>query len=182
MASAIARTRARVPILGGSFAVWGVLYSSFDCSFSAIRKKEDPWNAILSGAATGGLLAARAGVKAMGKNALIGGVILAAIEGLNIVITRSLVPYIEKMNTQQGVIIDKLDPPVDPLRTHYKAIPLYDQQPIYQQQSNNGFDIDKTAQFDTHDDNWKNALNTTEIKEDEKDKKETSTKPFYQFW
>jgi hypothetical protein len=34
----------------------------------------------LSGAATGGLLAARAGLKAAGKNALVGGVILAAIE------------------------------------------------------------------------------------------------------
>lgn len=53
-----------------------------DCTFL----QEDPWNAIMSGAATGGILAARAGMKAAGKSALVGGVILAAIEGLNIVV------------------------------------------------------------------------------------------------
>ena len=110
----------------------------------------------------------------MGKNALIGGVILAAIEGLNIVITRSLMPYMQKMQEQNGIPIDKLDPPIDPLRSHYKAMPLYEQQPIYQQQSNNGFDIDTTAQFDTHDDNWRDKLI------EKTDKKEE--KPFYKFW
>lgn len=49
-------------------------------------QQEDPWNAIMSGAATGGILAARAGIKAAGKSALVGGVILAAIEGLNILV------------------------------------------------------------------------------------------------
>ena len=39
----------------GSFAVWGTLFSICDCTFTYIRKKEDPWNAIASGAATGGL-------------------------------------------------------------------------------------------------------------------------------
>lgn len=43
----------------GAFAVWGLCFASFDCSIAAIRKKEDPWNAILSGACTGGLLAIR---------------------------------------------------------------------------------------------------------------------------
>jgi mitochondrial import inner membrane translocase subunit TIM17 len=47
------RVKTRVPIVAGSFAVWGVCFSSFDCTFTALRKKEDPWNAILSGAATG---------------------------------------------------------------------------------------------------------------------------------
>ena len=81
---------------GGSFAVWGMLFSCFDCTFTHIRKKEDPWNAIMSGAATGGLLAARAGLKAAGKNAAVGGVILAAIEGLQIVLARVLGPWMEK--------------------------------------------------------------------------------------
>jgi mitochondrial import inner membrane translocase subunit TIM17 len=40
----------------------------------------------MSGAATGGILAIRAGVKAAGKSALAGGLILAAIEGLNILL------------------------------------------------------------------------------------------------
>ncbi len=43
----------------GQFAVWGLLFSTFDCSLAAIRRKEDPWNAIGSGAITGGLLAIR---------------------------------------------------------------------------------------------------------------------------
>lgn len=80
--------KARAPALGGSFAVWGALYSSFDCSLSAIRQKEDPWNSILSGAATGGVLSARAGAKAAAKNAIIGGVLLGVIEGLGIMLTR----------------------------------------------------------------------------------------------
>jgi import inner membrane translocase subunit TIM17 len=44
----------------------------------------------MSGAATGGLLAIRAGPKAAGKNALIGGVLLALIEGLGILISNQL--------------------------------------------------------------------------------------------
>lgn len=44
----------------------------------------------MSGAATGGILAARAGLKAAGKSALVGGVILAAIEGLNILVVSTI--------------------------------------------------------------------------------------------
>lgn len=52
------------------------------------RKKEDPWNSIISGAATGGILAARNGVGAMAGSAIIGGVLLALIEGVGILFTR----------------------------------------------------------------------------------------------
>jgi len=76
----------RAPTLGGNFAVWGGLFSTYDCAFAGLRKREDPWNAIAAGAATGGTLAARAGLKAMGKNALIGGILLAMIEGLGVAI------------------------------------------------------------------------------------------------
>ena len=79
--------------------------------------QEDPWNAILSGAATGGILAARAGLKAAGKSALVGGVILAAIEGLNIVLMRVVLPSFEAKQAE-NVVIDRLDPPVDPMRRH----------------------------------------------------------------
>lgn len=70
--------------MGGQFAVWGGLFACCDCSLSAIRQKEDPWNSIISGAATGGILAARAGPKAMASAAVVGGVILALIEGMGI--------------------------------------------------------------------------------------------------
>ncbi len=45
--------QARSPVLGGNFAVWGGLFAACDCSLVALRRKEDPWNSILSGAATG---------------------------------------------------------------------------------------------------------------------------------
>ncbi len=45
--------------------MWGGLFSTFDCSLVYLRKKEDPWNAIMSGAMTGGVLSARG--EAVGK-------------------------------------------------------------------------------------------------------------------
>jgi len=80
--------KTRAPIIGGNFAVWGGLFSTIDCSLIKLRGKEDPWNAIVSGAATGGILAARSGVGAMVGSALIGGVLLAMIEGVGILFTR----------------------------------------------------------------------------------------------
>lgn len=104
--------KARGPVLGGSFAVWGALFASFDCSFAAVRRKEDPWNSIMSGAATGALLAARAGPKAAGKNALIGGILLAGIEGLGIMITKMSAPPIPTAeDMQQQNMQDPLAPP-----------------------------------------------------------------------
>lgn len=43
----------------GNFAVWGGLFSAIDCSLVYIRKKEDPWNSITSGALTGAVLSVR---------------------------------------------------------------------------------------------------------------------------
>eukprot|EP00124_Ichthyophonus_hoferi_P001077 Ihof_evm17s49 gene=Ihof_evmTU17s49 len=57
--SSINAIKARAPVLGGNFAAWGGMFSVFDCVLVAIRQKEDPWNAIWSGALTGGVLAAR---------------------------------------------------------------------------------------------------------------------------
>lgn len=86
----ITAVKARAPVLGGNFAVWGGLFSTFDCTLAAIRKKEDAWNSIFSGAATGGVLAARGGWRAAGRNAAIGGLLLGMIEGLNIFITKMM--------------------------------------------------------------------------------------------
>ncbi|VVA91973.1 unnamed protein product [Arabis nemorensis] len=77
------------PKLGGSFAVWGGLYSTFDCAFVYARQKEDPWNSIFSGAATGGLLALRQGFASSTRAALFGGVILALIEGAGIMMNKA---------------------------------------------------------------------------------------------
>ncbi|CAN6284359.1 unnamed protein product [Urochloa humidicola] len=64
------------PRLGGSFAVWGGLFSTFDCAFVYARGKEDPWNSIAAGAATGGLLAVRQGLLSCGRSAVFGGALL----------------------------------------------------------------------------------------------------------
>ena len=42
---ALTAVKARAPVLGGNFAVWGGLFSTFDCAIKGLRKKEDPYNA-----------------------------------------------------------------------------------------------------------------------------------------
>lgn len=78
----------RAPIIAGNFAIWGGVFSLIDCTLVHYRKKEDPWNSIISGAATGGILAARSGLPTMAGSALIGGVLLALIEGVGLFFTR----------------------------------------------------------------------------------------------
>ncbi len=51
--------KARAPVTGGNFGIWGGMFSTFDCAIKGVRQKEDAWNAILSGFMTGGCLAAR---------------------------------------------------------------------------------------------------------------------------
>jgi hypothetical protein len=48
MAGSIEAVKANARRLGGSFAVWGGLFSTFDCCLVAIRNKEDPYNSIVS--------------------------------------------------------------------------------------------------------------------------------------
>lgn len=91
-AGSLSAVTARSPVLGGQFAVWGGLFACCDCTLTSIRQKEDPWNSIVSGATTGGLLAARAGPQAMASAALVGGVLLALIEGMGIMIGRMMAP------------------------------------------------------------------------------------------
>jgi import inner membrane translocase subunit TIM17 len=92
MAGSMSAVIARSPVLGGQFAVWGGLFACCDCTLTAVRQKEDPWNSIISGAATGGILAARAGPRAAASAAAVGGVLLALIEGMGIMISRALAP------------------------------------------------------------------------------------------
>jgi mitochondrial import inner membrane translocase subunit TIM17 len=35
--------KARAPVLGGNFGVWGGLFSTYDCAVKSVRQKEDPW-------------------------------------------------------------------------------------------------------------------------------------------
>ena len=92
LAGSMSSIQARAPVLGGQFAVWGGLFACCDCSLTAIRQKEDPWNSIISGGATGGILAARAGPRAMAGAAVVGGALLALIEGMGIMFTKMMSP------------------------------------------------------------------------------------------
>ena len=109
--------KARVPVIGGNFAVWGGLFSSFDCSLVAIRKKEDPWNSIISGTLTGGVLAARGGWRAASRSAAVGGVLLAMIEGLQIALTKMMAeptppPYVRPhLHSPSHLCLDYLSQP-----------------------------------------------------------------------
>ena len=85
---AITSMKTRAPVIGGNFAVWGGLFATFDCALAGIRQKEDSWNSILSGAITGGVLAARGGTKAVVISAAFGGIFLALIEGVGSIMSK----------------------------------------------------------------------------------------------
>jgi len=70
--------------------VWGGLFSTYDCAVKGIRKKEDPYNAIIAGFFTGGSLAIRGGYKAARNGAIGCAVLLAVIEGVGIGLQRML--------------------------------------------------------------------------------------------
>ncbi|KAL1336830.1 hypothetical protein HN51_031253 [Arachis hypogaea] len=80
--------RLNAPRLGGSFAVWGGLFSAFDCTLVYVRQKEDPYNSIMSGFAAGGFLAMRQGPAAAMRSAMFGGILLALFEGAGIMLAK----------------------------------------------------------------------------------------------
>lgn len=116
--------RLNAPRIGGSFAVWGGLFSSFDCALVWARKKEDPWNSIGAGALTGGFLQLRQGAAAAGRSALMGGVLLALIEGVGIMLTRftaSLAQQQQQMQLEGPV--PEAPPPTRPASLGGDALP-----------------------------------------------------------
>jgi len=78
----------RAPITGGQFAAWGGVFSTIDCTLVKMRGTEDSYNAIIAGAATGGLLTMRQGPMTMAISACVGGILLAMIEGVGALMTR----------------------------------------------------------------------------------------------
>ncbi|KAK1678979.1 hypothetical protein QYE76_039827 [Lolium multiflorum] len=81
--------RMNAPRVGGSFAAWGGLYSAFNCTAVYVRQKDDPWNSIAAGAAAGGLLSVRQGLRAAAKSAATGAVLLALVEGMGLLADRA---------------------------------------------------------------------------------------------
>jgi import inner membrane translocase subunit TIM17 len=80
--SGLCHIRNRAPFLGGSFGLWGGIFSSVDCLLVYYRQRDDPKNAVVAGFVTGGVLAIRGGMAVAFRQAMIGGVILMVIEGV----------------------------------------------------------------------------------------------------
>ena len=93
-----ANSRHSPPLMGQCFCVWCMRArerhssSSYDCALVALRRKEDGWNAIASGFLTGGTLAIRSGPGPALRSAMVGGVLLAMIEGVGIMLMRMVAP------------------------------------------------------------------------------------------
>lgn len=106
-AGALQTAKQRSPIVGGNFGVWGGLFSFFDCSLAYMRQQDDHINPIASGALTGGVLAARGGLRAATRSAIIGGVLLALIEGVNVLVTKYSTEQMRKMQEMQEAELRK---------------------------------------------------------------------------
>lgn len=68
--------------------MWCTLYSVFNCTAVSVRQKDDPWNSIMAGAAAGGFLSVRKGLRAVGRSSLAGGCMLALMEGAGLILNR----------------------------------------------------------------------------------------------
>ncbi|CAE6417301.1 unnamed protein product [Rhizoctonia solani] len=88
LVGAISTIKARAPVTGGNFGVWGGMFSTFDCAVKGYRQKEDAWNAIISGFMTGGCLAVRSGPRAAFGSAVACGILLGVFEGVGVLLNR----------------------------------------------------------------------------------------------
>ena len=82
--SGLCHVRNRAPFLGGNFGLWGGIFSSTDCLLIHYRQRDDPWNAVMAGFITGGILSIRGGASVAFRQALAGGVVLCLIEGVSV--------------------------------------------------------------------------------------------------
>jgi import inner membrane translocase subunit TIM17 len=74
--------RMNAPRVGGAFAAWSGLYSAFNCTAVYLRQKEDPWNSIVAGAAAGGLLSVRRGLRAVVRSSVFSAALFGLVEGM----------------------------------------------------------------------------------------------------
>lgn len=141
---ALTAVKARAPVLGGNFGVWGGLFSTFDCAVKGYRKKEDPYNAsmcfieefyvflwnirlrvandcvfiVIAGFFTGGALAVRGGLKAARNSAIGCACLLAVIEGVGIGFNRMMAE-----NTRLDVSTMRLPVPFRPAKCRLQIPP-----------------------------------------------------------
>ncbi|XP_013860212.1 mitochondrial import inner membrane translocase subunit Tim17-A [Austrofundulus limnaeus] len=92
MRGSMTAIKTRAPQIGGGFAAWGGVFAMVDCGLIRVRGKEDPWNSITSGALTGAILSSRRGPVTMIGSGIMGGILLALMEGFGIMLTRFTSP------------------------------------------------------------------------------------------
>jgi hypothetical protein len=104
----------RAPILGGSFALWGGIFSLTDCAFTLIRNTESPWNQIAAGFITGGVLAIRgrdwlmpAGPRVALRNAVFGGLILVCIQVIEVTMRVRRNRRRDKLNNRRSSLYNR---------------------------------------------------------------------------
>ena len=117
--------RMNAHLTAGAFAAWVGIFSVVDCTMVYARQKEDPWNSIIAGAATNGILNTRRGFASASRSALFGGVLLAFIEGVVIMLDKGLTDShnlpmtIEDSNSPAGQF-----PGMDPRRRSPLLLPV----------------------------------------------------------
>ncbi|KAK1921990.1 Tim17-domain-containing protein [Papiliotrema laurentii] len=102
LVGSLSAIKARAPVLGGNFGVWGGLFSTFDCAVKGYRQKEDPWNAIISGFLTGGALAFRSGPRSAFGSAVGCGILLGVFEGVGVLMNRAFAQPIPQMQLPEA--------------------------------------------------------------------------------
>ncbi|CAM8901788.1 unnamed protein product [Rhodiola kirilowii] len=81
-------------------AVYSCLFDTFECTLISLRQKDDAWNEIVAGAASFGCLDIRRGLVKASRRALIGGVVVAALTGVESMWRKS-----QDMPKRQNMII-----------------------------------------------------------------------------
>lgn len=141
IAGGLEAMRLNVPRVGGSFAVWGGLFSACDCALMYVRQEEDPWNSILSGAAVGGILSARQGFRSVVRSSLQGAVLLAFISGAGMMGQCSPQP-----NTVSMPVDDQVITPVETSSWWFSG--LFGKRKVEEGVTNSS---NKTDTFETYD-------------------------------
>lgn len=96
--------RLNAPRVSSRFAArFGVLGVFDALLYYACDQKDNPRNFVVAGAATGGFLKLRHGVRAASRSGVIGGAALAVIEGLGILLERYPPDYVEG----EGFVVKK---------------------------------------------------------------------------
>ncbi|KAG9448773.1 hypothetical protein H6P81_008738 [Aristolochia fimbriata] len=92
--------RMNTPRSAGSMALFGGLYSVFECSMAYIRQKEDPWNPIIGNAAVCGFHWRKEGFRAVTRATAVGAAVAAA--GQQVIIMRDKNRSLQKKETSSS--------------------------------------------------------------------------------